>query len=215
MIRNRLLIFFLFITLPINLLAQNFSLSMGANHSWFIYPSEFPLENEFNPNYSLGINFNQNVFQNTNISMGLRFFKVGRYDEITTNSTTEKAEINHLYITLTFKAEYQLLNNFFPFINIEPGIQLQSKFKHTNSLGLNDNRTITDEMNTFNIFTGVGIKYLFNIYNQELSLSSLINFGLLRISKDEQFDITEDSSRGWIDWKAREILIAIDYYISI
>lgn len=120
-----------------------------------------------------------------------------------------------MYLTIPIKAEYQLLNNLFPFVNIEPGIQLLTKLEHTNSLGLVDERTITDEMNTFNIFTGLGIKYLFNIYNQEFSISSLINFGLLRISKDERFDTEEGSSRGWIDWKAREILITLDYYISL
>jgi len=200
--------------IPIQIFASEFSLNIGVNNSWLVYPDLDELENEFNPSFSIGINFNQNIFNNFNFCYGIRFFNVGRYDKIKFNTTEDKVDINHKYLSLPIKIGYQIYNNFIPFINIEPGLQIHSNINHTNSLSLNENRTITDEMNTFNLFTGIGIKYIFEINQQKISVSGLINFGLLRVSKDEQFDVMAGSSRGWSDWRTREILINIGYYFG-
>jgi outer membrane protein with beta-barrel domain len=212
-IRKIVLIFILGI-FPSQLFANNFSVNLGINHSWLVYPDIDLLENEFKPSFSIGINSTQEIFKNFDLTYGIRFFNVGRYDELKSNTIEETVDINHKYISLPIKIGYKINNSFIPFINIEPGVQIYSKIDQTNSLVPKENMTITDEMNTFNLFTGIGLKYQFEINQQIFSVSGLINFGLLRVSKDEKFDVTTGSSRGWADWRTREILINFGYYFG-
>ena len=202
--------------------AQNYSINIGVNHSWFYFPNpELDLlKNEFNPSYSIGMNSNHLFRQKFDLSYGIRFFNVGRYDEITSKSNLLYPEIketvntNHYYISFPFKSGYKIKWNLIPFINIEPGVLIYSDLEHTNSIAGDEKRTITNEMNTFNIFVGAGLKYIFNIRSQKVSISSLLNFGLLRVSKDKDYDVTETSSRSWVDWRTREILLNIEYYFG-
>ena len=100
-------------------------------------------------------------------------------------------------------------------MNVEPALQIHSKYRQeSNDAVMNETRTITDEMNRFNLFIGIGFKYLFTLGKHELCIRGLINFGLFRISKDKLFDVTPDSARGWVDWRAREVLLNLEYYIS-
>jgi|GEM_PF-2470218 len=206
------LLYLIIVMIPLNIFAGGFSINVGINHSWLFYPDLSALKNEFNPNYSIGINYNQSTFPNTKLSYGLRFFNIGRYDKIQSNNFEETVKMHHSYISLPIKIEYKLFDFVSPFLNIEPSIQIHSYYEHTNSFGLDDERIITNEMNRFNLFAGLGIKYDFVLAEQNLSISSLVNFGLLRISKDEEFD---NSSRGWVDWRGREILLNLEYYFSI
>lgn len=210
----KIILIFLLGLIPIQIFASEFSLNIGVNNSWLVYPDHDLLENEFRPNFSIGINANQMILGDFDLTYGIRFFNVGRYDELKNNTIKETVDINHLYISLPIKFGYPINNNFIPYINIEPGIQIYSKIEQTNSLTTDENMTITDEMNTFNLFTGFGLKYLFEINQEKFSVSGMINFGLLRVSKDEQFDVTATSSRGWIDWRTREILLNIGYYFD-
>lgn len=208
--KNKIVLTYLFIILiPLNLLAGGFSINVGINHSWLYYPDLSILKNKFNPDFSIGLNYNQSILPNTKLSYGLRFFSIGRYDELQINDIAETVKMHHSYISIPVKIEYKLFDIISPFLNIEPGIQVYSNYKHTTSYGLNDAKAITNEMNKFNLFVGLGVKYDFILAEQNFSISGLVNFGLLRISKDEEFD---NSSRSWGDWRGREILLSIEYY---
>ena len=59
------------------------------------------------------------------------------------------------------------------------------------------------------------MEYVLSLGNHKLGVGGLINYGLLRISKDEEFDVTDEGSRGWVDWRAREILLCFKYFIAL
>jgi hypothetical protein len=69
-------------------------------------------------------------------------------------------------------------------------------------------------MNRFNIFTGLGLKYLLNIDQHQFGITGHFNVGVLRVSKDERFDVTDTGSRGWLDWRTREIVMHLEYYFD-
>lgn len=217
-----ILLIVIFITSSLNLRAQNFSINVGINHSWFYYPDPNLkiIDNEFNPSFSIGFNTHHIFSMKFDLSYGIRFFNVGRYDEIKSPANLiypeikETVQFNHYYISFPVRTGYKVFVNLIPFLNIEPGLQIYSNLDHTNSIAPDEKRTITNEMNTFNIFVGAGLKYIFNIRSQKVSISSLLNFGLLRVSKDKDYDVTETSSRSWVDWRTREILLNIEYYFG-
>jgi hypothetical protein len=206
------------VIIPVQMNAGGFSVNIGVNHSWFIYPnSNIPslTENQFRPSYSIGTNLIQQVSQDVELSIGIRLFNVGRHYSFEFGMTDYNVTISHLYISLPIRVGYQIIENIYPFVDVETGIQLHSGSKLKTSTGSIDEKIFTDEMNRLNIFAGFGLKYLFIIDQYQFGISGQFNFGLLRVSTDKQFDVTETGSRGWIDWRTREAVIHVEYYFNI
>jgi hypothetical protein len=215
-VRKNLLLFLMIALIPVQLNAGGFSINIGVNHSWLVYPnSSLPFENQFRPSYSIGVNSIQQVLQDVELSIGLRLFNIGRYNSFESGMSDYDVTISHIYISLPIRVGYQIVENVYPFVDVETGVQLHSGSKLTTSTGLNEEKTFTDEMNRLNIFAGFGLKYLFRIDQHQFGISGQYNFGLLRVSKDEQFDITETGSHGWIDWRTREVVMHVEYYFDI
>jgi hypothetical protein len=215
MISRSILLSFLSVFLPGQSRAADFSVSAGMNHSWLVYPDfTLPTGNQFRPSYTFGAHALQQVSQDVDASIGLRLFSVGRHDESELGGFSYKVTVNHLYISLPIKVAYYITNDLSPFVSVEPGLQVHSNLEITTSATPTEKRTITREMNRFNIFTGFGLRYLFNVDQSEFSVNGQFNIGWLRVSSDEQFDVTETGSRGWVDWRAREVLIYLEYYFG-
>ncbi len=198
--------------LPFYLLGGDLSIQVGVNHSWLYYPDGLiNAENEFNPNLSIGLN--ATIFSKGNFgsSFGLRFFSAGRFDKYKIGSLHGELEIKHLYLSMPLQLDYTIISNLKTYINLEPALQINTKFKNTVT---NEKKTITDEMNRYNLFLGIGLNYRFNMGKHELGVGGLVNYGLFRISKHEKFDVTEEGSRFWVDWRAREVLLNIEYFIG-
>jgi len=208
-----------FIALALNINAQNkdmfIGVNLGVNHSWFIYPKEYPLESDFNPSLSFGADFNKVIFSNTVLSAGLRIADIGRYSKTKYNDINETAKIYMIYINLPVKIEYNIIENFYGVVNFEPAFLLFSRYKVESSSQQKKEKTFTNEMNRFNIFAGVGVKYIFNIYDKDIGVSGMINFGLLNVPKSDTFYNEESDKYTWIEWKTREILLSFEYYFSI
>jgi len=203
---------------PVQLTAGDYSVVIGVNHSWLVYPdSELPFldENQFRPSYSIGANSLHRIFQDVELSVGIRLFNVGRRDRNELNGFEYDLMVSHVYISLPIRVGYEMIENLYPFVSVEPGFQLHSDSKLTTSTGLNDELTFTEEMNRLNVFAGFGVKYLFSIDQQQFSIDGQFNLGLLRVSKDEAFDVTPTGSRGWADWRTREVVFHIEYYFDI
>jgi len=212
---NKMRIFLLFLLVLISkqLIASDFGISLGINHSWLVYKAIPNIDNEFNPGYSIGLSNTLSIEQNLYFSYGIRFFNIGRYDEIEFNNYKEKVHLNHIYISFPVKFGYRIFKKLEPFVNVEPGLQIKSYYYYKNSASVvEETKTITDEMNRFNLFVGFGLKYFLIIKNQKFGISGLINYGLIRVSKDEKYDVTENSSRSWAEWETREILLNFEYY---
>jgi hypothetical protein len=199
---------------PIQLSAGELSLGVGMNHSWLMYPNlPFPIENQFRPGYSISANSTHHLFQDAEMSIGLRLFTVGRHED--NEIDNYKVRVNHIYLSLPIKVGYQIIGNVYPFLAFEPGVQLHSDFEFTTPSGPNEQRTFTDEMRRLNLFAGFGLKYVFSVSERHLGLSGQFNFGLLRVSKDDRFDVTDDGYRYWEDWRTREVVIHAEYYFDI
>lgn len=205
------------IILPLYLSGGELSIRVGANHSWLYYSEDLMyLENEFNPGLSIGLNASAFSRGNFESSYGIRFFSVGRYDELRIGGLDVEVELKHFYLSLPLQLDYALIVRLKAFLNVEPAFQIMSRFKHEiNGSPEDEKSTITDEMNRFNLFLGIGLKYRFAVGGHELGVGAQINYGLFRISKDEQFDVTEQGSRSWLDWRAREIVLNVEYIIRV
>ncbi len=191
------------------MLAGEFSLSAGGNHSWLVYKdSELPYENKFRPSYSFGANAIL-LSDGVNLSAGLRLFDVGRYD----SQEGYDATVSHVYLSAPIRVGYELFDGLVPFLNVEPGILLHAGATVSTPDGRNGT-SFTNEMNMFNLFAGLGLKYIFTVDGNKLSVAGQFNAGLLRVSKDEQFDVTPTGSRGWLDWRTREIVVYFEYYFG-
>ncbi len=193
-----------------SIIAGEFSLSAGGNHSWLVYPKnpELPYENQFRPSYSFGANAIL-LTEDVNLSAGLRLFDVGRYDSQEGYDVT----ISHVYLSAPVRVGYEVFEGLIPFLNVEPGVLLHAGATLNTPDGRNGS-TFTDEMNMFNLFAGAGLKYIFTVDGNTFSVAGQFNAGLLRVSKDEQFDVTPTSSRGWVDWRTREIVVYLEYYFG-
>ena len=206
-------LFLILFVLPFQLFSGNFSANIGVNHSWLYYPDISVTDNDFDINYSFGMSYAHKSIYDLELSYGLRLFEVGRYDKLRFNDSTEKINIRHIYVSLPLRVGYRFFGTFEPFLNLEPGIQVFSRTEQSGSFtDGTEKQNITDEMNRVNLFAGIGMKYLFSVFNQQFGLASQINFGLLRVSKDGKLNVTENSYRQWADWRTREVLIFIEYY---
>ncbi len=193
--------------------AGDFSIRAGMNHSWLSYPDVSELENEFNSGYSFGAAYNNQFPGNIYFSAGFRVFTAGRYDEISYMDMTETVEIDHMYLSIPIKAGYTFWSCLTPYINLEPGYLLSSRIKYDAIMGDAADRDILEEMNKFNLFMGPGLKFDFGIMKQRFSLSGEINFGLLRVPKEGEFTDGALSTRSWVDWRTREILVTLEYHL--
>jgi hypothetical protein len=205
---------------PLQLTGGEFSIGFGMNHSWLIYPEPgLELHNQFRPSYSIAVNSIHRISSDVDLSVGLRLFDVGRRDKgtIEARGMTKVAydlKFRHVYISVATRIGYQVLEGLFPFFSLEPGLLLHSDYHLVNPLGI-EKRTVTNEMNRLNIFTGVGIRYLFGLDQHQFGVGGQFNFGLIRVSKDSRFDVTENGSRGWVEWRIMEAVVQVEYYFSI
>lgn len=213
MIKKMFLSLSILVLNPFHLSAGDFSINAGANHSWLVYPDMPIIKNDFRPSYSVGINFRQPIFQDCNAVLGLRLFNVGRHEEIKTNVSTEQVDMNHTYIGIPLKVEYQLLERFYPFISIESCFQVLSDYKTFNLEVRNVTRTITKEMNTFNLLIGFGLKYLIPIKQHQFGICGQLNYGLLRVPKKGMFNDAV-GPYSWEDWRIREVVVYVEYYLG-
>ncbi len=206
------LIFFVF---PSLLSAGNYSLNLGVNHSWFKYYDDGLdlLKNDFNPGFSLGLMKEYNLKRKLDCNTGIRLFKIGRYQKFDEEFYKGSAKISHYYIGLPIHFNYSLNSSFYSFVNIEPGLQIRSTINTDGDL-LNETGTITDEMNRFNLFLGVGLGNTFMLGKRKMGIAASFNHGIFRISKDEEYSDGDNGSRSWLKWKAFEVLINVRYYIK-
>lgn len=210
MINYLIKFWFITVVLPFCLWSNDFSLQFGTNHSWLYYPEGVIIvENEFNPNLSLGLNSTFYDINNFSSSYGARLFSVGRFDKYDFEYQKGEIEINHIYLSLPLQVNYTFITKFKTYLNIEPAIQVYTRLKDTGTGQVN---TRTGEMNRFNLFLGIGLNYRFNIMQHEFGIGGLVNYGIFRISRDKEFD---NGTRGWLDWRAREILLYIEYFFQL
>lgn len=202
------------VVFPLFLFAGELSVQGGVNHSWLYYPDEFMrqlMKNEFNPDVSFGLNavvFSKKGFSG---NCGIRFFSVGRFEQ-----SQSEVKIKHVYLSLPIQPQYEIFSKLRLYINLEPALQIKSWYRYKEeSFSINEKRIITDEMNRLNLFAGVGLKYMFRIGRRELGIGSQLNYGLFRISKDEKYDVTPEGYREWADWRAREVLVILEYVFHL
>jgi len=198
-----LILLLLSLNLTGKLFAGDLSLSLGLNQSWLVYPDYPKLDYYFNSGFSIGINYNQRIVNHLNMTIGLELFNIRQINY----ESMEEAKVNHVYLSVPFRMEYEMFKNLYPFANIQPGILVNTSASK-NPYNPREMETVNDEMNLFNVFVGGGIKYFF--HGKKLSTSVLINYGLLRIPKKEA-----DVNWQWVDWRGREMVLNIEYYLSI
>jgi len=186
------------VVFPFFLFAGELSVQGGVNHSWLYYPDEFIRQiakNNFNPDVSFSLNalvVSKRGFSGT---CGIRFFSVGRFEK--SQIENKEVKIKHTYLSFPIRPHYEIFSKFRIYINIEPAFQIRSWYRYeVENSSIQEEEIITDQMNRFNLFSGVGLKYLFRIGKRELGIGGQLDYGLFRISKDELFDVTPELSRG-------------------
>ncbi|MFW9929423.1 MAG: outer membrane beta-barrel protein [Candidatus Thorarchaeota archaeon] len=208
--------FILLLTIPQgSLFASDFSINFGINHSWLINP-DVPKswDNEFNPGFSICVNLSQILVNDIDFSYGIRLFSVGNYSEdklsnLETYGTTTKSKINYIYISSPFQLDYELFQNVAPFLNIEPSFLVKSEMSIKNDF-VDNKSDISKDMESLNLFIGIGLKYIFDFNNHKFALVGMYNYGLLRITKNK--GLKENQIGTWTDLRVREFLLTIGYY---
>lgn len=216
--------------------SQNYSIQIGANHSWLQFKESFINEmnnQKFNPGFSVGGFYNYELNESFSLNSGIRLFSTGMksaygeqdFSNEQGDKTTYSAEavLTHYYIGIPLQFGYNLFEQFVIYINFEPVIQTKTtqyskyNYKHTSgSMSYENtnetNTNITKDMNRFNLLVGGGIRYFFTIDQMKLGASGQMNFGLFPGAKEEKHYLDSNSYYEYAVWGTREVSLNFELY---
>jgi len=238
---SKLLLIFIFVLFSVSGFSQGFYFHAGMSHSWVTYKDseiEKQFTTEFKPGFTFAFFYKNNLNDGFYLNSGLRYFSIGQiatihqkenfFEDIdATIEISGNATLDHYYFSIPLQFGYNLTDYFSFYVNVEPAlnmktsesVKLTATLDYTNNdehihqeQFLNIGRNLTSNMNKFNLFSGIGARYLFELDKMKMALSSQMNFGLLRIPKTGEQTIEEGLSAEFPDWRVKDISIAVEIF---
>ncbi|MDH7604773.1 MAG: hypothetical protein QHH13_07735 [Melioribacter sp.] len=209
------ILFIFFITVVLFAQEKKFQINIGFNRSWLIYDDvEILNRSDFIPKFNLSLNYNFYQIGSFRITIGLRYYNLGKSLTINVNSIDkESVKINHYLLSLPLQLKYRIeILKINLLLNSEGSYLFKSTFNYDRTFdNYNEKRGITGEMNRFLFSAGAGLEYNFMVNKELFGLGFILNYMITEIPQKKTFRNPLGEEYNWISYKAKEISFFISY----